>query len=191
MPRLFFALNLPVEVKELVGEVQSQLRQRIPDGLVRWQDKNKPHLTLRFLGQVTDAHLPVCRHAVMAASQKQNPFYLETTSLGVFPSRRRPSVLWLGIGGDLSALTDLHDALDYRLSNIGSHQESKGFHPHLTLGRMRHSSREAKMPLIEALELVKPKSVGWQVDQVELIESKLHPSGASYHMLATGRFASP
>ncbi|UCH26678.1 MAG: RNA 2',3'-cyclic phosphodiesterase [Trueperaceae bacterium] len=191
MPRLFIALQLPVEVKDLLRNVQAQLRRQIPHRQIRWQDVEKSHLTLRFLGNVSDADLPICCQQVTEASQRWRRFDLETSSLGVFPSRQRPSVLWLGVSGDLQALTDLHDTLSHRLSTIGSYQETKGFHPHLTLGRVRHTSREVREQLLAALEQIRPNPVSWQADRVEIIESELHRSGARYKTLATGEFKGP
>ena len=54
----------------------------------------------------------------------------------MFPNPKRPSVFWVGLGGELEALqqlwTDLEDCLFAR-----GYPRDQRWHPHITLGRFR------------------------------------------------------
>ena len=52
MIRLFVALIIPDEVKNQIVEIRKRI---FPDeGIFRWEDNSKAHLTLKFIGEVKE-----------------------------------------------------------------------------------------------------------------------------------------
>lgn len=178
--RLFIAIDLPAEVKTLLGELQAQLRWHTD--AARWSDPAGTHLTLKFLGSTpasrVDAIVAGLRHAVTA----HVAFQLETVGLGVFPNPRRPRVVWLGVGGDLPALQQLRSEVERQIAPLGFPTEARDFNPHLTLGRSSKDPPPAALATIRhAVEQTKlPRTVGWRVSEIVLMRSELLPGGARY-----------
>jgi RNA 2',3'-cyclic 3'-phosphodiesterase len=112
--RLFIALPLPNKVKEVLQTQQDSLKLHLleHDKNIRWTTPEQWHLTLAFLGATNRERLPQIQGAMERAAKPVEAFALETTFLGAFPSSRRPSVLWLGVGGDVTSL----QTLQFRLS---------------------------------------------------------------------------
>ena len=128
MPRLFVALEASDEARaRLLGLCQGV-------AAARWVRAPQRHLTLRFLGGVSDAR---ATEATAALAEVVHPrFPLALAGVGVFPprlTRKPPRVLWAGVD-NLAALTTLKAAIDDRLGR-DDEQAARGFHPHFTLAR--------------------------------------------------------
>lgn len=180
--RAFIAVQLPVEVKEALGNVSRTLDSQVTRGAVRWVRPEQMHLTLRFLGDTDVQSLPVVQAALDAVATGYKPFTLQLEGIGCFPNARRPRVIWVGLSDDAGHLQPLKVALDERLVPLGWPPEDKPFRAHLTLGRAK-DERAAQ-------------GVAWTgdvprlpvpVDAIHLIESRLQPSGPVY----TLRHSSP
>lgn len=180
--RAFVAIAVPAEVRELLAAAQRQLKETLPSADIRWQELSRSHLTLRFLGDVGERNLPGCRLAVTEAARRARPFQLTTDGFGAFPTVRRPSVLWLGVAGELEQLKRLQAGVSHGLDALaGSPVES--FRPHLTLGRVRSLDRESRAAFAELLSEDPPAATSWQVDSVQLMASELRSQGARYTLL--------
>lgn len=130
VPRLFFALLPPPAVASTLDD----LCEGITDA--HWEAESDFHLTLAFLGDVPE-HL--VRHLVDAADAvRTSSFRLELESVGVFPSRGRPRVLWAGVKKE-SHLSTLQRVLSVELRHAGFELERRKFHPHVTLARIPDS----------------------------------------------------
>ncbi|HEY6808161.1 MAG TPA: 2'-5' RNA ligase family protein, partial [Gemmatimonadales bacterium] len=69
--RLFVALDIPADTREAVWRAAAPLRARAYP--VRWAAPDRLHLTLKFLGDVSDARLPELRGALHEAVQGARP----------------------------------------------------------------------------------------------------------------------
>ena len=112
----------------------------------------------------------------------------------MFPSRKRPRVLWCGIAGELERLSQLQAELEGGLEAIGFLRESRLFNPHLTLGRFRdragmsaQSVATLKRMINECANLCIER---FTADSISLIKSELHPRGSTYTPLITTTFSS-
>ena len=176
--RTFIAIEAPTTVKEALATVQEGLAAQVPARSIRWTRPDAHHVTLHFLGQLDRDALKPLEQAMLSASRNLPRLKLHTTELGCFPSVRHPSVVWIGIGGDVAGLHELHDRLFHQLRWLSL--SKRAFKPHLTLGRVKGSLRDIG-PLLQSLEL--PHS-SWQASHVTLFESKLEAGGARYEILA-------
>ncbi|MFA6293066.1 MAG: RNA 2',3'-cyclic phosphodiesterase [Victivallales bacterium] len=133
MPRLFIAIDIPDRVKDNICE----LRRNLPG--VRWTVRDQIHITMRFIGDADDLFFKQIKASL--SEIKLPPFSLEIAGSGFFPNERRPSVFWLGCG-ESRALSDLKDYMDLALDSCGIPPESRKFHPHLTVARLKMPSEK-------------------------------------------------
>jgi len=90
-------------------------------------------------------------------------------------------VLWIGLPEYGGELTRLASDVEAALVAIGFAPESKPFHPHLTLARVKERSREVGRALSQGGLLEQEMRLGsLAVDALCLMQSELRPSGAVY-----------
>ena len=186
--RVFVSVGLSAEARETLVDAVERIRQEVPDG-IQWARPGGMHLTLKFLGNIPSANVPPLLRCVEESASGSRGFGLELTGLGMFPNRRKPRVLWAGVGGDLDALSSLQQAAEDAINALGYPPEQRPFRPHITLGRPRRSVSDAQLARIGEVVsgLAPPNPVDWQVDSVDVMRSELHPSGARYTVLGSGR----
>lgn len=171
MPRVFFGLELPAEVKTPLLQLQTEVKG------ARWQQARQLHLTLVFLGQVEAARLPDLSRA--AAGVQQPSFALTLRGLGTFGPARHPRNLWAGVVPE-EPVAALHRQLSEALERAGFRVEQRSFRPHVTLSRFRRDSGSVQ-PLLDAHgETV---FAGWCVTGFVLFESRPGPEGSVYRVL--------
>jgi RNA 2',3'-cyclic 3'-phosphodiesterase len=164
--RLFAALPIPEPACSEMARLLQGLRQG--DWPVRWVHEDNIHLTLKFFGEVPPDRLDVIAEALQFAVAGTGPLALSLAEPGVFPTLRRPRVVWVGVDAP-PALELLQDRLERRFEAIGFPPEGGPYHPHLTLGRVRE---EHRLPA-GALEQLQGgyQAVSFMVDQLVLYES--------------------
>lgn len=168
-----------------LSEVQSQLRRRVGEG-PRWVRPDGSHLTIKFLGNTPEGRVDQVKEAISSACRGKSAFTLSTAQPGSFGSPRRPTVIWLGLNGDMAPLRDLHKQLEDGLEKLGWPKEARRFSPHLTLARIpRRISPQVSSRLPTALAEVKVPATSMPVSQINLIRSILQPDGAQYSDVAT------
>ena len=175
--RLFFAVQLPGEVKETLRPALEAARSVAGDsvGLSRVEQL---HFTLAFIGE-TDRLEDAAAAAEAVRGLPQ--FELAIGSRGAFPNMSRPRVLWIGATDGAPALTAVAQALSGGLRERGFKLDDRPFQPHLTLGRAKaNGAREARRAL-EAL----PKSTlaRFTVREIALVQSVLGSAGATHTAL--------
>jgi RNA 2',3'-cyclic 3'-phosphodiesterase len=185
--RLFIAAELPADVKAELAATQARLRRSASP--VVWVAPGAMHLTLRFLGEADAELVPDLRAAISAALASHPPMPLRLSGLGAFPNERRPSVVWVGLDGSVAALGLAQAGVEAALRSLGFAPDSKPYHPHLTLGRVRReASREQREQLGDALQaLPAPAPLAWTIERVILFRSMLHSTGPVYTELADCR----
>ncbi len=128
--RIFIALDIPEEIRTRLSEYIDRARPLATDA--RWARAEGLHVTLKFIGEVTDARVQEIKTAL--ASVKATPFAVRFDGVGFFPNANAPRVFWAGVDGG-NELSRLASAVDAALEKIGIAREAKPYHPHLTLAR--------------------------------------------------------
>jgi len=182
--RAFVAVALPPPLAEVVRGVQHRLRRIMQSDTIRWTRPHQWHLTLRFLGDLPEGQLDVAQLRLSKVGGQHSAFRLVLGELGCFPQARAAKVLWLGVTGEVEALTSLARAVVEALDGFGTPQEERPFRPHITLARMRSPEAIGQVLEHEARERLDREDPDWPVRSVELIQSELHPNGARYTTLA-------
>ena len=180
--RLFIAINIPKKERERI--YRSARRLRDEPYPVRWVPAEGFHLTLKFLGDVPPAGVPLVREALERVSGATEPFCMEIGGFGAFPTIRRPRVLWVGVEPS-PPLRCLKQDLEWALSEKGFEREIRAFHPHFTLGRAKSSDGAGAFRGLDALASELSYHGEAMVRKVDLMESHLSPSGARYEIVST------
>lgn len=182
--RLFVAVELPPEARSALRQVTERLKASLA-GPFRWVSADGVHLTLKFLGDVPSQRVKELGDALEQAVGDRKAFELRLSELGIFPGRRAPRVVWVGLAGDAEALKSLQQAVEEGLGKLGFLAEARGFTPHLTLARVNGRLKPDELArLHEALDQVEePAGAIFRASMVALIQSTLTPSGAVYRRL--------
>ncbi len=181
--RIFIAIEIPPSVKTALASLQTELRRAAAD--VGWTKPENMHLTLRFLGEVEEARLGEVSRVCDEAAATVSSFTLRLSGAGVFPNFRQPRVLWAGVAGEIETAAKLQAQLEKVLVARGFPPEDKPFKPHLTIGRVktpRNARQVAALAEIQSLP-----ELAFEVSEIVLIKSELHPAGARYTALAKSK----
>ncbi len=178
--RAFVAIEVPDSVRTSIAALIGRLRKRDAANAVRWVRPEGVHVTLKFLGDISDDEERVIGSALASATYGRSSFELSLGPLGAFSSRRgaRDQVVWVGFSGELAQLLGLATSVERALVEAGFQAESRPFAPHLTLGRMRRGTRS--VPNFTEGAAWPPSDTAFRVDHVRLMESDLRPDGARY-----------
>ena len=178
--RCFVAIALPEPVRAGIARLQAALRAAAPAADVRWTAPAGLHVTLQFLGEVRGAHVAAVSAALAKAAARHAPTPLAVDAIGAFPTPIHPRILWAGVAGDLAGLAaDVGAAL----GPVGYPPETRPFHAHVTLGRVRRPG--PLEPLRAALAgLGRPDGLAWTAVEVVLYRSHLRSSGSVYEAVA-------
>jgi RNA 2',3'-cyclic 3'-phosphodiesterase len=183
--RVFIALPLSSGPAAELVPFYDQLRRRFPSDLVRWTPPAQWHLTLRFLGDVAPENLSSLELALRQACSTQVSFQMQWTRIGGFPTLDQPQVIWLGLAGELEQLAVLQEKVSRETAPWGGPLETREFHPHLTLGRVRLRNSADRRAIGKRLRSLSFHcDCHWDANQVILMRSDLTPNGAVHVPLA-------
>lgn len=172
--RLFVAVELNEEARGSLVAEQARLMRAV--GGVKWVPPEMIHLTMVFLGDVFAGQVEGIAAVLDAEAVVTPVFEFEVAGLGAFGPHQRPRVVWAGVGRGAESVGELQGRIDRGLRALNLSLESRPFHPHFTLGRVK-SPREAR-GLADALALPGMKTYGVvPVNRVLLMSSELHPQG--------------
>ena len=151
-------------------------------GRIRWVAPERLHVTLRFLGEVTEADADAVR-GVLRTPFETGAFTARVSRLERFPASGAPRVVWLGIDEGRDGFAAVRTELDRRLASVGWPPETRPFRVHLTLGRVQRWPARSRHDVARALSDLRPETPRWLVDRVTLYESRQTHRGARYVVL--------
>jgi RNA 2',3'-cyclic 3'-phosphodiesterase len=184
--RLFVGIELDDAVRAAASDVAERLRQRLKrsrvDLTARWVEPANLHITLWFLGELTDERFARVS-AVMAVPFATNAYLLAVNGCGAFPASGAPRNIWLGVSAGRQSTAEIHDELKGRLGPIGFEAEKRPYTPHLTIARVKDIRRQAAHQLRTAMAAVPADCGSCRIEGVTLFRSRLSPSGSRYEPL--------
>ncbi len=156
MKRIFVAVNLPEDIKETLLRYQEQW----PDLPAQWIKKENLHITLQFLGNVSEKELEKISKEFALVGEKHPAFEGMFQHIVYGPTKTRPSMIW-ALLQDTSSLVLLQKDICKAVSSILD-VVKQPFTPHITLAKLRQFEFQRleleEWPLIEE-EISLPFSV--------------------------------
>ncbi len=177
--RVFTAIALPPSVKD---SLKPLLGAYIPTA--RWVHPADLHITLRFIGSVSEDALRRYREAL--ATLTVPPFEVTLSGVGRFPenTHRPAKVMWVGIAPNPTLMT-LQQSVSDALEAQGLQPDRiSGYTPHITLARLKPNGPlpALDMFLREHADLTRPP---FTVEHITLYRSERNPNGSHYHPVAS------
>jgi 2'-5' RNA ligase len=182
--RLFVGIELSEDLKAGIDRAMAALRARLDRSArgfdARWIDPRNLHITLWFLGEVSEDRVPAVTSALDSPFRIE-AFDLEIAQFGAFPLSGVPRVVWLGVrrGGD--HLQALNAEVGERIEPLGFEREPRPYSAHLTVARVKQA--RGGRALRDALAAAVVEAGSCRVDAATLFHSRLSPKGARYEPL--------
>jgi RNA 2',3'-cyclic 3'-phosphodiesterase len=175
--RLF--VGVPCQAASPISSLLDELKlssAATSEGL-RVLDPSMLHITLQFLGATPLEQQPEIEHAMDRALRNIGRFEAHITGAGQFGD-----ALWLGVAGH-PLLSDMAARCQREFAAVGFALEEKRFRPHITVARLRRSSKFDGHAWAN-----KYHATHWgalEVASAHLYLSELLPDGARYTVLHT------
>lgn len=181
--RTFIAIELPKEIKEALGRIQEKLKASGAD--VKWVEPKNIHLTLKFLGEISEQQLEKITAILNDLAKDKKNFRVRISSLGAFPKMNFPRVIWVGVDQGNEEIKVLAKALEEKIARIGIPKEDRPFSSHITIGRTRSNLGRDKLVagLNSMMDYIKETPQELTVDKITLFKSTLSPQGPIYEVL--------
>ena len=130
------------------GRLQEIAQRLEGSGLrARFDDSQKYHITLAFLGLVDPSLVEPIRAAMQAVAGRCKPFNLEIDKVGAFPDERRPRVVYAGSRHAPPEFRDLAEQLRSAYEALGFTFKDPAV-AHVTLARIK----EGRQPIPTILD---------------------------------------
>ncbi|MDQ1418711.1 MAG: hypothetical protein QOJ52_673 [Acidimicrobiaceae bacterium] len=168
--RLFVAAWPPPAVVEQLARLSRPERPGL-----RWTTEDQWHVTVRFLGEVASVEVEGVKAALgrLGPGGRVGPV---TATAGPALERLGPSVLSLPVAG----LDEVAAAVSDLTAGYGQPVGDRPFRGHLTIARAaRGVDPRPPVPVLFAAT--------WEIAEVTLVASTLHPAGARYEVIARYR----
>ena len=173
--RLFIALEIPVEALNSIIEIRDEI-YGIPNN-IKWEAKNKLHITLKFLGDVGENMTEL----IITQLDKiiYDKFTAEFSKFGIFFRDNQPKILWVGLKENRQ-LFEVQKKVEENLELLGFEKEKRKFKPHITLLRLKGKEDIIK---INNFRNVKLPQIKFNMEKILLIKSILQPGGSEYSVI--------
>ena len=180
--RIFCAVELPPTARRLVLAHIARLKERVPRAKASWARDANLHLTLKFLGQTPPAQVADFSKAVSSAVSGVQPFAISLEQTGAFPPHGQPRVLWIGVNDSSTRLAELHARLEEESAEAGFVKETRAFHPHLTVARLRQGDNARALATAHKQMEFDPVEIA--VAEFLVIRSELSSAGSTYTIVS-------
>ena len=182
--RVFCAAELPEDVRARVAAHVARLQEASHSPLrISWERAEKLHLTLKFLGELELAQVEALTRAAQRAAESVERFELIMQEAASFPLSGNPRVLWLGLSDDTHRLARLHKQLETECAREGFLRETRAFHPHITIARIRIPNAAARHVANLHREMGFAP-VSFTVNELVIMQSQLGAGGSRYTPLS-------
>ena len=182
--RIFIAINLPEEIKRELFLYS----KKWPELPAKWTSKDNLHITLEFLGDLTDVEIgDVCR-ITSEVAKRHSAFDISLDKIVYGPPKKMPPKMIWAMGEPSKELTNLKKDLQKALlESIRFAPEVRDFSPHITLARIssfafRQFEAEEIPEINESIDLL------FTVESIEVMESELKRGGPVYTVLESNNF---
>jgi 2'-5' RNA ligase len=185
--RLFIGIELDEPVKRAAAAAAANLRsrlQRVEKGLVaRWVPADNLHVTLWFIGEVTDGRALDIDGALRGGFDAPS-FTLEVAGCGAFPESGPPRVFWLGVPTGGEDLSRLHAQTAALLLPLGIKGDRRTYYrSHVTIARVKTTPRGSTAVIRRTVANTAARCGSCRVAAVTLFRSRVSSAGSAYEPL--------
>ncbi|MBI5560213.1 MAG: RNA 2',3'-cyclic phosphodiesterase [Deltaproteobacteria bacterium] len=175
--RTFIAIELPDKLKKRLKMLQEELKKNSGNASkISWARPETIHLTLKFIGDIDGGKAQEITEGLKKAAENVKAFNIAVQGVGGFPDLKNPRVLWVGIE-EGAELKTLYENIEERMEALGFEREKRGFHPHLTLCRIKNPQDGKR--LSEGLKNIKTGgTVNFPAESIVFFKSELGLNGA-------------
>ncbi len=179
--RLFVAIDIPTDLRtEIVALQQTLNKLSIP---VVWEPVDKLHMTLNFIGSVEQDMVHRVGQIIRKSITAYRPFTLQPAYLETLYKRHDPSIIYLGVSGDVQILKELQGSIAIELNELKLPQPEK-FLPHITIGRLKRTDPPSTKSFLDKVtnfdfQALPPFTIG----QVWLFRSLVSKLGSHYERM--------
>jgi RNA 2',3'-cyclic 3'-phosphodiesterase len=177
--RIFVAINLPEDIKTKI----STYELKWPELPCKWVKKDNLHITLAFLGYLTDEELVELCRITQGTALEQDPFIISFKKITYGPNSQLPKMVWL-TGENNKELESLRKKFQKRIEilPIENEKESRHFSAHITMGRLKQWEFKA-LEQEERPEVNEDVNFTFEAESIEIMESDLQRKGPEYSIL--------
>jgi 2'-5' RNA ligase len=174
-------LSIDIDDSDLLSRICSiQTRLDLQAAKMKLVERENIHFTWRFFGETSSSKIGPMKDVLCRLSA--SPFEIRVGGVGAFPGIRRPRVIWIGVTENNDKMCSLKSETDNLLAELGYSRETRKFHPHATIARIRSVFDRNAMQ--ENLESLAKMDVGTMiVSNLRLTKSTLTPSGPIYQTI--------
>lgn len=181
--RAFIAIELPATIRAELAALQRELATTGAE--VKWVEADNLHVTMRFLGEITQAQRQTIESLLLEVARGRAPIDAALSEVGTFPERGIPRVIWVGIGQGADQLSRLAQEIERGLAALSIPNEERRFTAHVTLGRVR-APRAGEVIRQRLTQIRWTPPAPFRIECVTLFQSTLGHTGPVY--TALGRF---
>ncbi len=160
---------MPEEIRKELAQIQ----EKLPSASMKLVEPHNLHLTLAFLGEITDVQINRIKDNLKHIQQEK--FTAHLSSAGVFPSEDYIRVVWVGIE-PAEKLRELNKRI---ISSIKPFiKVDERFESHVTLARVK--AVKDKQEFISRLKEIEVKPLEFEIKSFSLMKSTLTGKGPIY-----------
>jgi 2'-5' RNA ligase len=182
--RTFIAIKITPqpELAKIINTLQQELRGEA----IKWVELNNMHITVKFLGDTSCGQADQVITALSDVAARFPVFSFDLNGVSFFQKGSQPRVLFVKTGSS-EMLNKLAEEIENDLLSLGYAKESRGFSPHLTIGRIKYlKERSAFKRVIEKFRQYHLQNELCR--QIIFYQSLLKPQGPVYKPLAELKF---
>jgi 2'-5' RNA ligase len=173
--RLFVALDIPESALNELIELRDKLYGT--PNKVRWESKEKLHITLKFLGDVGEnvSELILRRFEDIEFPKISSSF----SKFGFFKKNGLLKILFAGIDDNMK-IEEFHKIINDECALLGFNKEDRKFKPHLTLLRIKENEDLNRLVVFNKKII---DNINFEINSFSVIKSELKPGGSEYSIL--------
>lgn len=179
--KLFIAFPLPDIVRSAAEQTQLRLRAALAEP-IRWTNPEDFHITMVFLGHVTEAQRDKVIFLLEKYSKEMRAVSMRLDRVDVFSHPSSPSVLMIRVAVDDDSIRDHIARLKELLSFSSIAVDPRPWQPHITLGRTK---RQRPLDMIDQISV---PVCSWRATSMTLMRSNVKHAGPTYTTLSTYQF---
>lgn len=130
--RLFIAAEIPENIREVIAGTRDEFAGK---NNFKWEPMDKMHLTLKFLGDCTIEQTGEIEKYVEGL-KRESVIDTALMQFGTFTKAGKPIILFAELVNS-PLLQNLQHNIEISMSQLGFPTETRKFHPHITLLRVK------------------------------------------------------